>query len=202
MTDDFELLDRWRSGDMAAADALFGRYFDCLYRFFARKSSDDVTDLVQRTLLGLVEGADRFRKASRFRTFVYAVAKHELYAHWRRQKKDQRLDFTVSSLMDLNASPTTHMAKRQEERLLLEALRRVPLELQIAVELHYWEGLTGPEIADVLEIPEGTVRSRLRRGLTSIKSELARLNASDAAMASTLSGLESWAQSLKNEALS
>ena len=61
------------------------------------------------------------------------------------------------------STASAEAAQHEEQRLLLEALRRIPLDLQIAIELHYWEGMSGPDLAQVLDIPEGTVRSRLRR---------------------------------------
>ena len=76
------------------------------------------------------------------------------------------------------------------------------MELQIAIELHYWEGLRGPEIAVVLGIPEGTVRSRLRRGLEKLRAEVQHLAKSDAALRSTMSDINDWAEKLAGDARS
>ena len=70
------------------------------------------------------------------------------------------------------------------------------------MELHYWEGMKGPEIAEVLGIPEGTVRSRLRRGLEAIKTQVASFDTSEVLLESTLTDLEDWAQALKDDAFS
>ena len=58
-----------------------------------------------------------------------------------------------------------------------EALRRIPLELQVALELYYWEGMAGPELAAALDLPEGTVRTRLRRGRQLVREQLTELGA-------------------------
>lgn len=198
-TTDAELLEGWRAGDREAGSALFERHFDSLYGFFARKTHGDVGDLVQRTFLGLVEAQDRFRGDASVRTYLFAIARNELYAHWRRGRRDAHLDFAVQSLQDLEPTPSQAAVELQQNRLLLEALRRIPLDLQIAVELHYWEGLTGPEIATVLDVPEGTVRSRLRRGIDLLRDRSRELAESPDALRSTLTDLDRWAAGLRDQ---
>lgn len=198
--EDFQLLERWRSGESAAGNELFERHFDAVHRFFTNKAPSDAADLVQRTFLACVEARDRFRKQSSFRTFLFAIAHHELMAHWRKRSREG-LDPSSSSLRDLDPSPSTLLAQVAEERHLLEALRSIPFELQIALELFYWEGLSGPELAEVLVIPEGTVRSRLRRGLAMLRVRLAELDTRPRRLASTLASLDGWARSI-GEALS
>jgi len=169
---DEELLAAWREGDRDAGDALFERHFDAIYDFFDRKVTHDVSDLVQRTFLGCVEGLDRFRGDCSPRTSLYAIARNELYAFIRRRQRDQRLDFAVSSLRDLGPSPSSAFALRDEAARLIEALEHIPLELQILVELRFWEGLKLRELATVLDLPQGTVASRLRRALAELRERL------------------------------
>lgn len=170
MDDDAALLEAWRGGDRAAGEQLFERHFDAIFRFFERKGVPDVGDLVQRTFLGCVEARDRFRGGATFRTFLFAIARHELYGFFRGRK--QALDFGVSSLADLAPGPSTIARTRDLHDLLLAALRVIPLDLQLALELRFWEGLSGPELAAALEVPEGTVRSRLRRALDALREAL------------------------------
>lgn len=193
--EDLELLDRWRSGDAEAGNELFERHFESVHRFFVNKAPVDAADLVQRTFLACVEARDRFREESSFRTFLFAIAHHELLAYWRKRARVE-LDPSISSLHDLDPSPSTLLARMAEERHLLEALRSIPIELQIALELFYWEGLSGPELAAVLEVPEGTVRSRLRRGLTLVRNRLAELEQRPSRLATTLASLDGWARSI------
>src|SRR5262245_60999657 len=94
--EDLALLNRWRDGDRAAGEALFARHFDGLYRFFEHKTGGDADDLTQRTFLACVRSRDQFRGASSFRTYLFAIARHELYAHLRTLAGNQRLDFDVS----------------------------------------------------------------------------------------------------------
>jgi RNA polymerase sigma factor (sigma-70 family) len=198
MEDDFTLLEAWRAGDETAGKQLFARHFDAIYRFFDRKVDGDAADLVQRTFLGCVEARDRFRGTSSFRTFLFSIARHELYGHWRQRKKGDNLDFGVTSIQDLAQSVNGLVVKQHEHRLLLEALRSIGLDLQVALELHFWEGMSGNELAEVLDIPVGTVRSRLRRAREALEKRLAQLERSPQKLASTVSNLEHWARSLRD----
>ena len=172
MATDFELLDAWQAGDKAAGNALVERHFDSIYRFFDRKVHGDVADLVQNTFLACVESNERFRRASIFRTYLFSIARRKLYDHWRARSRNPETDLTTSSIAGLGLTPSVEHVRKQEQRLLLEALRSIPLDSQLLLELHYWEGLTGPELAETFDIPEGTVRSRLRSARVSLEEKL------------------------------
>jgi hypothetical protein len=84
------------------------------------------------------------------------------------------------------------MAHRDEQRLLLEALRNIPVEQQVLLELHYWESFTTDEMAAVLGIPVGTVRGRLRRARELLEQAMARVAESPALLESTRDQLDDW----------
>jgi RNA polymerase sigma-70 factor (ECF subfamily) len=171
---DFEQLDRWRGGDAAAGEALFARYFDSIVGFFATKCHADADDLVQRTFLACVKAKDQFRKQSSFRTYLFTVARHELYHHLRRQRRDgDRLDFSITSVAELITTPATKLAREAERRRLHEVLRSMPVDEQTLLELHYWEGLDMAALAEVFEVSPGAIRVRLHRARKDLKSKLA-----------------------------
>jgi len=194
---DFELLDAWRAGDRDAGNQLFERYFDAICRFFANKVHHQIDDLIQKTFLGCVEGRDRFQKQASFRTYLFAVANNVLRAHFRQKRPDSDFDPGESSADDFTPSPSTIFALQQEQRLLLEALRRIPLDHQLVLELYYWEDMAAPELAQVLGCPEGTVRSRLRRAKEALADKMASLAKSPELLRTTLSDLEKWVRSLR-----
>jgi RNA polymerase sigma-70 factor (ECF subfamily) len=197
---DAELLERWRSGDDSAGERLLERHFAALLRFFGNKvgSRDDrVEDLIQRTMLAVVRSRDAFRGESSFRTYLFTIARHELYAQFRRQRRDaERFSPAEQSVADLGESPSAIVGQREEQKLLLAALRRLPLDLQVAVELAYWEDLTSEQMAAVLEIPTGTVKSRLRRGRELLRKHIERLSRFPALVESTVARLDDWARSI------
>ena len=195
---DYELLDRWADGDHKAVTELFGRYFDALYRFFRHKTTSEVDDLVQSTFEACVSGRERFRRESTFRTYLFATARYKLLNHYRARRDIADLsEIAESRLADLEPSPSAVVAGRQEKRVLLEALRGLPLDYQIIIELYRWENLTGPEVAEVLEISEAAMRSRLHRAQELLRSEIERLSASPELLHSTLANLDDWARSLR-----
>ncbi len=163
MDDDVALLERWRGGDARAGEALFERYFDAVVRFFRNKLPDGTDDLVQRSFLACVEGRDRLRADGSFRSYLFGVAHNLLRKHFHARSADP-IDFTQRSVSDMRPSPSTIVAKSRTHQLVLESLRRVPLDYQIVLELHYWEDLTAAEIAAITDVPLGTAKTRLRRG--------------------------------------
>lgn len=131
---------------------------------------------MQQTFVACVEARDAFRGESSFRAYLFGLARLQLYTYYRANSRRQSLDFTTASAQDLGMSPTGLCAQREEAQLLTLALQRVPLEQQITLELTFWEGLTAPEIATVLDIPEDTVYSRLRRAKERLRKALAVLS--------------------------
>jgi len=202
MESDFDLLERWRAGDRNAGTRLFERHFKPLYRFFRNKVGDDAEDLVQQTFLACVQSLDGFRGDASFRTYLFTVARNKIHHHFsRHQRKQGLIDFGVTSVIDLGVSVQRLMVRDEEHNHLLHALRKLPVDLQIALELHYFEGLTGPELAGVLEVPEGTVRSRLRRGRDLLREALAELTASSERAETTMTSIESWAEEIRDKVL-
>lgn len=189
---DEALLRSWREGDADAGNALFERYFDALYRFFTHKDVEgDVMDLLQNTMLASVESLSRFEGHSSVRTYLYAIARNKLRDYWRERTRRDELDFGVSSLTDLSPSPSSVLRAGDQRRLLYTALRGLPMDQQISVELHYWEGLTGPELAEVIGVPEGTVRGRLHRARVKLRELLLEL-AADPGSLPDADGIGEW----------
>ncbi len=164
MVDDFELLKRWAAGDKAAGGQLYDRHVSKVQRFFRNRVQDGVDDLVQATFLASLEASDRFRGDSKFTTYLYSIARFKLLEHMRRRRsKHDVIDPLVVSVMDCGHSPTSVIVRNEREQILQAAMCRLPIDMQIALELYYWEGVTARELAEILSLPEGTVRTRLRR---------------------------------------
>lgn len=200
MSDDYALLDAWRAGDQKAGASLFERHFRAVYRFFRNKGVDAVDDLVQQTFLGCVEGRDRIRGEASFRTYMFAVARNQLYRYWQKHGGiADASEFESKSLYEIAPSASSLMAKRAEHKILLEALRRIPLDFQVALELYYFESMRGPEIAAVLEVPEATVRSRIRRGIEHLRRQIEAVSTSAELLQSTLTNLDDWARGVRGQ---
>jgi RNA polymerase sigma-70 factor (ECF subfamily) len=194
---DGELLERWGQGDQTAGRQLFERHFDALYRFYCNKVNDGVEDLVQQTFLACIEGRARFRREASFRTYMFQTARHLLYAHYRTLQRKGQPDFEVQSVADMGTSPSGLLGREQEERCLLEALRSVSLQHQLILELYFWEDLSGPEIAEILEVPEPTVRSRIRLATERLRAQMIALADGDARLRDTADDLDAWARRMR-----
>ena len=200
MSSDLELLKGWRAGDRAAGNELFKRHYKPIYNFFRNKVDDGIEDLVQRTFLACLEAAERFREEASLRTFLFGIAHNLLRDRFRRSRRaGEAVDIETQSVVDLGASPTSVMAARDEENLLVQALRRIPVAAQVILELYFWEDMTGAEIGAILGVPENTARSRLRRAKEQLAEVMEKLQASPELLASTLSNIEAWAGGLREQ---
>lgn len=202
MRTDWELLEQWRDGSNAAGSELLARYGKPIARFFANKVSlrEDVPDLVSQTFLACVQQRDKIRDPQAFRAYLFGVAMNRLrlyIANKCRQAREET-DFAAVCVSDITpTSMTSIVVRRREAMLVLQALRELPLEQQIVLELKFIEDASGSEISELLAIPEGTVRSRLRIGLQHLKDRVGQLASSPDEQTSTLSDLAAWARSIR-----
>ncbi len=197
--DDIALLAAWRGGDASAGSRLFERHYPAVARFFRTKAPDEaLQDLVQKTFLACVEGRDRFRGEAAFRTYLLGIAYRLLYNFYAKRRRERaRFDPSTISVHDLGPSPSEVVAARDEQRLVLAALRRIPLEHQAMLELFYWEGMTAAQAAAVVGVPVGTAKSRIRRARQLMRQELERIATTPALLESTLTSLDAWARGLR-----
>lgn len=176
MSTDIELLDAWCAGDNVAGDALIRRHFEAVCRFFRSKLGEDVEDLIQRTFQICTVRRKELQADGSFRGFLFGVARNLLLDHLRRlYRRGEHDDVHVYSLRDLGTTPSEAVARSEREMLIQEAMRRIPLDQRMLLELAHWERLTGREIAQALDIGENTVRSRLSRARAALREELERL---------------------------
>jgi len=195
------LLEAWRAGDGGAGELLFERYYPAVARFFANKVATDPADLLQETFMALLQGRDRIRDNAHFRSYVFGIAYNTLRSHYRARHVDgERLDFGSTSSADLAPGVGTMMASGDEQALLLAALRRIPIELQVVLELFYWEDMTSAEIADMLGEPHGTVRTRIRRARELARLALEDLAGDAAVRRRTATDLDGWAAKVRDAA--
>ena len=203
MTSDHELLSAWSAGDKRAGNRLFQRYFEPIGRFFLSKVSVGVDDLVQRTFLALLERAGQLDEDTNVRAYLFGIARKTLLRRFRDQYRNGRyFDALATSVADLAESPSQLVGQQQQLQLLLAALREIPLDHQIVLELYFWEEMPARAIATVLEIPEGTVRSRIRRAKQLLAAEYEELLSGASSPQATQTRLDTWARSLRAQLFS
>jgi RNA polymerase sigma-70 factor (ECF subfamily) len=195
---DAALLESWAAGNQLAGAELIERHTKLLQRFFRNKADHvHVEDLVQQTLLASLEGRERYRREARFETFLLAIARFQLYSHYRRARRAAAIDFSLDSVRDLGTSPSEAIAKRADHRALFDALQTLPLEQQIVLELVYWEELSGAELAEVLGISTNGAYTRLHRAKLALRAALHRRIPSIIGDEHTLEQLDTWAREVQ-----
>lgn len=200
MTDDrsdIDLLKSWRTGDSAAGQALFARYFRRIYRFFETKFEGEADELVQATFLACLRAKEQFRGDSAFSTYLFTIARHELYRKLNERRRDlERIDFEVTSVAELAVTPGSRMAAREDRFKLLTALRSLPVEQQVLLELHYWEHVEIAELSDIFDSPAVTIRSRLHRARNALRDRMLRDPELPAEVSDSIESFDAWARSL------
>jgi RNA polymerase sigma factor (sigma-70 family) len=197
MADDLELLERWRAGDRDAGNRLFERYFTSVCRFFENKIQGDAEELVQSTFLACVNNRDSFREQSSFRTYLFSIARYQLYGFYRNRQKNNALDFGVTSVAAMNTGPVSRLARGQDHERLLEALCSLPLEQQMLLELFYWENMEAAQLAEIFDVAPTTVRTRLHRARHTLRERMLQLAEKPGDMDLSVDNLDEWARALE-----
>jgi len=172
-TSDEELMARFQAGDGASFALLAARYAGPLYalasRYLGRR--EDAEEVRQEALMKAFAQARRFDPDGRFRSWIYRIALN--LCHDRRRRSRRLRWSSLADEAEPAADPAADLLERREdaERVRL-ALRALPEEQRTVLVLKEYEGLKFREIAEVLECPESTVKSRLYRGLTALRSRL------------------------------
>ncbi len=194
---DRELLDRWTTGDKRAGSVLINRHYKAVFRFFRNKCADWAEDLAQKTFTHCVKQPGKFRGESKFLVYLLGIARYVFLRELRDRSRRPDLDFNTLSSYDLGLDASGIMVQHAEQRLLLQALRSLSLEDQMLLEMYQWEGLTAPELSQVLEISVSAIRGRLRRAKDRLKVQVLRLVKHPELRESISGGFERWVHSIK-----
>ena len=199
MTDDAALYRAWSAGDRDAGAQLVDRYLAAMSRFFANKVAigSDVEDLVATTFERCARSLGTLERPDRFRSYLYGIAANVLRDSVRKRRPEPAGSLLEIAVADVSPSPSAVIARRQQERVLLAALRAIPLEHQLVLELSLFESMSRAEIAEALSLPEGTVASRTRRARTLLQEQIETISGTPEVLQSTLERLDDWAASVR-----
>jgi len=160
---DADLVAAWLAGDRQAGEALLGRYYASVHRFFDLRLPHLADDLTQQVFVAVAEQAGALRNGAAFKPYAFGIARHLLLQHYRKQSRHDRAVRTAEEDSTQKTSMSVVAVRREDEVLLLMAISTLPIDLQIAVDLYYWEEMTTVEIGTVLQINASTIGSRLAR---------------------------------------
>jgi len=200
--DDADLLARWRRGDREAGGELMERNFPRIKAFFSRKTAerDLIQELTQRTFMRCLDKVSTFEQRSGFSSFIYGIARFILLEHYReRRRSEQHVSIEDTPVIDLDPTPFTIVERSSERKLIIHVLRRLPLDQQILVELYFFEKLSARQVSEVLDLPEGTIRGRIRTCRQQVEQHVRNLAESPEHLESTLTTLSKWAQQVREQ---
>ncbi|NBS11102.1 MAG: sigma-70 family RNA polymerase sigma factor [Gammaproteobacteria bacterium] len=182
LNNDQLLVDRAKSGDRHAFDLLVLKYQSRLLSLVTRLVSNpsDALDVVQETFVKAYRSLDSFRGDSAFYTWLYRIAVNtakNYVASMAKAKADISMDALVGgtdhlpSFQDMG-SPDQQSSTDQLQVAILDAIEQLPEELREALTLRELEGMSYEEIADRMQCPIGTVRSRIFRARESVVTQI------------------------------
>ena len=173
--DDSALMLRYRDGDVAAFETLYGRHKDSLFRYLLRRCRQQAAaeDVFQEVWGRIIKSRDNYRPTAKFTTFLYHVAHNCFIDYLRRNKRHgNTADVEPDSQADDTDCPETLVEKSLARRRLDIALRSLPDEQRDVFLLYEEAGLSLDEIARITDCKRETAKSRLRYANRKLRAAL------------------------------
>lgn len=177
--DERDLLARSRAGDLPAFEHLVRTHQDRIYNLAYRITGnhEDAFDAAQDAFVRAFQALARFREDAAFSTWLYRIATNAALDLVRRRPAAPPVELPVSHRAP--DDPEREAARREIGRRVQSALANVPAEFRAAVVLRDLQGLPYEDVARVLQVPVGTVRSRISRGREALRAQLTDLVTSE-----------------------
>ena len=169
------LISRARGGDREAFGALVEQYRDNVYRLAYRMCGNayDADEAAQEAFVAAWRALPNFRGDAKFSTWLYRLTTNAAIDVMRREKRHQTVgDGEMIDLADDADSPQETVERTEQQEAVQEALATLSEEYREVLLLRYMEELDYAEIAEVLQLPSGTVKSRINRAKAALKAAL------------------------------
>ena len=173
---DWVLLQAMANGDIRALDEFYARYAPMLLGFLnARMGNRQLAEeVLQDVMLAVWENAHKFEARSKVKTWVLTIARNRAINATRRKQLPVINLNDVFSLRSEDTGPTEAFERAEKYDKVRAAIQHLPEGQREVLVLVFYHQLTGPEVAEVLDISEGTVKSRLHRAKENLKGLLAQ----------------------------
>lgn len=178
MNDDVQLIDDCLRGDSASFGVLVRKYQDRLFNTLCHVvgSREEAEDVTQEALVQAFVKLASFQRNSAFYTWLYRIAFNTAVSRSRRKRPTRSVDAARDTLgeepMDHGEDVTERLIREERATQVRAALQGLTEEHRLILVLREMEGLCYEEIADVLDLPVGTVRSRLHRARSQMREQL------------------------------
>jgi RNA polymerase sigma-70 factor (ECF subfamily) len=162
-TSDEVLIGRIASGDRLAMQVLFARHHVRVYRFVLRLVSDPTIaeDMISEVFLDVWRQAGRFEARSAVSTWLLAIARFKALSALRKRTDDELDDETAEAIPDTADTPEEAVQKKDKSEILRECLKLLSPEHREIVDLVYYHEKSVEEVAEIVGIPENTVKTRM-----------------------------------------
>jgi RNA polymerase sigma-70 factor (ECF subfamily) len=157
------LLQSIAAGDKCAMRVLFQRHNLRIYRFVLRLVGNTALaeDIVSEVFLAVWRGAGRFKAESQVTTWLLAIARHKAISVLRRRAEAQLDDHTAAAIVDPRDDPETRMHKQDRSETIQKCLARLSPSHREIIDLIYYHGKLVRDVAQIVGVPEGTVKTRM-----------------------------------------
>lgn len=172
MQDEMMLVKKAVRGDSPALSELLRRHYSFLYQYTLKLTMNKVRaeDITQETMLRAIEKIGTYQSKAKFSSWLIAIASRLVIDGHRRSKREQRYIHEEQSVRALKHDTLQRM---NEWPAVLHAIGQLNEALRAPILLKHYYGYSQDEIAEMLDIPAGTVKSRLHTGLKLLRKELA-----------------------------
>ncbi len=179
-------MSAFQRGDDAAFEVLYARYQRPIYQYIYRRMANGprAEELAQEVFMGLIRSRGTWREEASFKTYLYRIAFNQCASEARRAdfRANEPLEHPDGTTRDVESDgpgPESEATRRQEAMLVASALEQIDAEQREAIVLREYHGLSYEEIAEVLDVAIGTVKSRIFRGKLELKRLLAPMLGAD-----------------------
>lgn len=175
---DYRLIELCREGDSSAIERFVQAYQQDVYRLALSilDDSEEADDATQESLLAALRGLDSFHGASSLKTWLFSITVNICRTRLQKQKRSERLRRILGGILRVQSTPSVeeNAIANESDTALWRAIHRMDEKHHIPIVLRYYHDLSVAEIASILQIPQGTVHSRLntaRRHLHAVLKE-------------------------------
>jgi RNA polymerase sigma factor (sigma-70 family) len=191
---DETLFHAWLDADAAAGQVLVRRHYRRILLFFYAKVGPDLAkDLTQSTFETLCINKVSFRGDSTLLTYLFGIARWKLVDYFRARRAREALFDPLADpghVPEMDQSITALFMDKQQESLVVQALRSLPLDDQIILELKEYEKLTSAQLAAMYDVGRDTMSSRINRARKRLAAAVAERAKSARLVDSTLTSLD------------
>ncbi|MFK7815057.1 MAG: RNA polymerase sigma factor [Gammaproteobacteria bacterium] len=169
--DDLQLLEGIKNQQQASLEAFYRKYENSVYRFALSKlnNSFDASDIVNEVMMEVWKNAHRFEGRSKVSTWLLGIAHHKIIDLFRKRKKNEVDIDEANDIADDSFNMEQVLQGIENSKFIQKCLERLKGDHKQAVHLLFFKDYSYDEIAEVIECPVGTVKSRIHHAKVSLK---------------------------------